>query len=322
MKYNTHLSQAIFFLLLFLVAFYTAADDNVSKPKLNQKQAGYYRIRVGEVDVVALSDGTVPLDTAVLNAQPEYIGRLLAKSYLKSPIDASVNAFLIELENRLILVDAGTAELYGPTLDKLPSSLNAIGYKVEDITDVLITHIHTDHTGGLMNGNKKVFPNATIHIHKKEINYWLDAKNKASAIASQKQYFEQAFKKVNPYVQSGQVKTFIGGDVLFPNIKAINSPGHTPGHTFFELSSKGEKLVFWGDILHVGPVQFIDPSVTIQFDVNPQMARQQRAQAFEDAAEKGYLVAPAHISFPGLGRLKREGGRYTWIPITYVNDAY
>ena len=140
--------------ILAIVAVTASADTKLSKP-----QAGYYRLKVGDVEVTALSDGTVPLAAPDLlrGAKPGEIEKLLADSYVHAPLDASVNAFLINAGDRLVMVDVGTSELYGPTLDKLVSSLKAAGYEPEQVTDILITHIHTDHTGGLMHGAERVF---------------------------------------------------------------------------------------------------------------------------------------------------------------------
>src|SRR6266403_6164876 len=131
--------------------------------KLDRSQAGIYRTKVGKIDVIAVSDGTVGLGLTkelVQNAKPGEVERLLARHFEESPLDASINAFLIKYEDKLVLIDAGASELVGPTAGKLPQSLRAAGAPPENITDVFITHIHPDHTGGLMNGNTKVFPNA------------------------------------------------------------------------------------------------------------------------------------------------------------------
>jgi glyoxylase-like metal-dependent hydrolase (beta-lactamase superfamily II) len=199
-----------------------------------------------------------------------------------------------------------------------------VGYTPEQVTDILITHIHTDHTGGLMDGTKRVFPNAVVHVERKEVDYWMDPASKQKAPEHQKIYFDQAAAKFKPYLDAGQVKTFEGAVELFPGIRSIPAPGHTPGHSFYSLERNGEKVVFWGDILHVAEVQFPDPTVTIAFDADPRAAAEQRKRAFADAAEKGYLVAPAHISFPGIGHVRRVdvgGEEYRWYPAPYVNDA-
>lgn len=317
------------FVLIYAAASSAIAQVGAGAPQLTKSQAGFYRLKIGEFDVTALSDGTVslPVFDLLTDVKRSEIERLLAYSYAKAPLDASVNAFLIEcaacsLKNRLILVDTGSGELYGPTLNKLTASLKAVGYEPEQITDILITHIHTDHTGGLTDDNRMIFPNATVHVDRREIDYWLDARNLERAAENRKHLFREALAKVKPYVDAKRVKTFDGDTELFPGIRSVAASGHTPGHSFYAVESSGEKIVFWGDIMHVAEVQFPKPTVTIFFDADSKAAAAQRKKAFADAAKKGYLIAPAHVSFPGIGRLRADGDGYRWLPISYVNDAY
>lgn len=292
--------------------------------KVSRFQAGYYHFKIGEFEVTALSDGTLPIPTLELltNAKPGEVAARLAENYQPTSLDASINAYLIRAGGKLVLVDAGTGELYGPTLDKLTASLRAVGLEPYQITDILITHIHTDHTGGLMHGKRMVFPNATVHVDRREIDYWLNPEQRAKAPEAAKKYFDEAALKMQPYVDAGKVSTFDGATALLPGIRAVPAYGHTPGHSFYVLESQGQKLVFWGDLLHVAEVQMPDPDVTILFDVDSKAAAATRKRAFADAAKSGYWVAGDHISFPGIGHLRADGAGYRWIPMTYVNDHY
>lgn len=292
------------------------------KARLERAQAGYYHFTVGKVNVSALSDGTLSLEPQQLltNTTPGLVARSLADGFQDRSVDVSVNAYLIETAGRLILVDAGTGTLFGPTLNKLPSSLRAMGVGPEQITDILVTHIHTDHTGGLTDEKGMVFPNATLHLARQELDYWLSASNRASAAAPKRKDFDHARQAVQPYLDAGRVKTFDGATLLFPGIRTISSPGHTPGHSFFALESEGAKLVFWGDLLHFAEVQLPHPEVTISFDIDSAAARRQREQAFADAAKGKYMVAPAHVSFPGTGHIRADGKGYRWVPTGYRND--
>lgn len=294
----------------------TVAQSTISS---SLHQPGYYRMQLGDFEVTPLSDGTIPQDVVKLltNARPGQIDQLLKQHYVTTPVETSVNSYLIKANDKLILVDAGTADAFGPTLGQLTKNLNNAGYRPEQIDAVLITHIHPDHTGGLMEGDKMVFPNATIYISKPEVAFWLTEESKNKAPEGLKFYFQNAEQKVGPYLKAGKVKTFEYGSELFPGITTIASPGHTPGHTFYAVESKGQKLVFWGDIMHVAAVQLTDPSITIQYDVDPKAAAFQRKKAFTDAAKHGYWVAGDHISFPGIGHLRAEGSKYVWAPINY-----
>jgi glyoxylase-like metal-dependent hydrolase (beta-lactamase superfamily II) len=286
-------------------------------------QPGSYHMLLGDIEIIAFSDGSVPLDLnkVLTNTRPGEIERLTRQNFQSPVMEASVNAYLIKTAGKLILIDAGTAELYGPSLGRLPANLIKAGYPPEQIDAVLITHIHTDHTGGLMDGDKMVFPNAEIYVSKKEAGFWLSEENYAKAPARLKKYFDEARLKMTPYVKAGKVKTFDYGAELFPGILPVASPGHTPGHTFYQVSGKGGKILFWGDIMHAAAVQFNNPDVTIAFDVDPAAAAKARKKAYEDAAAKRYWIAADHLSFPGIGHIRKTESGYSWVPINYTTTG-
>ncbi len=168
-------------LLTALLAGTSAWAEPADRPfteesKLDSSQAGFYRLKIGKIDVTSLSDGTGGFFVLNKLAKPKRAEaeKLMAKSWVKQPVDTSVNAFLIKLPGHTILVDTGTGDLLGPKLAKVPDSLRASGVKPEDVTDILVTHIHPDHTGGLTIGGTMVFPNATVHVNKRELDFWTD----------------------------------------------------------------------------------------------------------------------------------------------------
>jgi glyoxylase-like metal-dependent hydrolase (beta-lactamase superfamily II) len=300
-----------------------AALAQSSPTKVDALQAGYYRTKVGDIEVIALSDGTKPTPTSFLtNIDKAEVDALMKKAFQPVPYQGSVNAFLFRMGAKVVLVDAGTGELYGPTLNKLPLSLRAAGFSIEQVTDIYITHIHTDHTGGMMDGTTRVFPHAVIHAQQREVDYWFTPGNREKAIEFQRTYFDQAKAKFGPYLDAGQVQTFDGAVELLPGFRSLPAPGHTPGHTFYTLESKGQKLVFWGDVINVAEVQLPKPQATVTFDVYPEAAVATRRAAFEDAAGNGYLVAFAHMPFPGIGHVGRDADGYRFYPLRYENDYY
>jgi len=316
---------------LLVIGLAAYAQQSADKPiislstvsKLDRSQAGIYRTKIGKIDVIAVSDGTVGLGLTkelIQNAKPGEVERLLARHFEKSPLDASVNAFLIKYENKLVLIDAGSSELVGPTAGKLPQSLRAAGVPPEKITDIFVTHIHPDHTGGLMNGNTKVFPNATIHVNKREVDYWFNKSIAATAVEPQKTFFAQVDPKVKPYMDSGQLKTFEGATEFFPGFRSEPAYGHTAGLTVYILENGGEKVMFWGDVVNIA-LQVDDPDISLRFDSDAAAAAVTRRRLLEDAARKGYIVAPDHLPFPGFGHIRKDGHAYTWVPVDYVNDA-
>lgn len=292
-----------------------------SAPMVGVQAPGFYRLMVGDYEVTALSDGTVNLPVENLLHQPaaKTIASL-KKSWQTVPLETSVNAFLVNTGTRLILIDAGGGGLFGPVLGKLLANLQAAGYKPEQIDDVLITHLHPDHVGGLVAGGAVVFPNATIHANERDATYWLSQANLDSAKDDGKAFFQGAMTSLTPYIAASRFQTFSGDAQIVNGVRSWMTAGHTPGHTSYVVESRGQRLVVIGDLIHVAGVQLDAPSVTIDFDSDRTAAAASRARAFTVLAKEGDLVAAAHIAFPGIGRLRAAGRAWQWIPVPYTNE--
>ncbi len=311
--------------LIILAAWATALPLSLAAhaeaPLKGGQAPGWYRMKLGKFEVTALSDGTVqaPVDQLLRNIKPGEETSLLARAYLKPPVETSVNGFLVNTGSKLVLIDAGAGGLLGPTLGKLLSNLKASGYTPEQVDEVYITHLHSDHVGGLTTADgKAVFPNAIVRLDAKDGDYWLSQKNLDEAPADKKGLFQGAMASMKPYVEAGRFKPFSGATELVPGIRSASAYGHTPGHTIYAIESEGQKLVVWGDLVHVAAVQFPQPTATwVEFDSKLAMA--QRLKNFADAAKNGYYVALAHVAFPGIGRLRTEGKGYVWVPVVYSN---
>jgi len=295
------------------------AGADAAAPLTKTQAPGYYRMMLGDFEVTAILDGTVPLTVGQLltNTTPAKVDKALKRAALTDPVETSVNAYLVNTGDKLVLIDAGAAKLFGPTLGNLIANIKAAGYQPEQVDAVYITHMHPDHVGGLMSGDKPAFPNATVRADKHEADYWLNQANMEAAPKDAKGFFQGAMASVNPYVAGGKFQPFDGDTDLVPGIKAVASHGHTKGHTTYVVESKGQKLVLWGDLMHVAAVQFPEPSVTIKFDTDSRPAASERKKAFADAAKRGYWVAAAHLPFPGIGHLRAEGNGYVFVPANY-----
>jgi glyoxylase-like metal-dependent hydrolase (beta-lactamase superfamily II) len=296
-----------------------AAAALAAAPFAKAQAPGYYRFVLGDFEVTALSDGTVvmPMSTLLTNTTPARAKDALARAFLPDPVETSVNGFLVNTGARLVLIDAGAGAFFGPTLDRLVANLKASGYQPEQVDEVYITHPHSDHLGGLTRGGTRVFPNATVRLGKRDVDYWLSPANLESAPPEAKGAFQAAQAVLKPYRDAGKLEPIASDGELVPGIRAVASNGHTPGHTTYVVESEGARLVAIGDLVHVAAVQFEEPAVTIQFDSDPVAAAAQRKKAFAEGAERGDLFAIAHVSFPGLGRLRRAGDGYTFVPVNY-----
>ncbi|WP_105418129.1 MBL fold metallo-hydrolase [Neorhizobium sp. T25_27] len=281
---------------------------------------GFYRLKIGSAEVTALSDGTVALPLAKLytNTSEQHAQSALNDAFLPELVPTSVNAFLVNTGERLVLIDAGTGTYLGPSLGKLVSNIEACGYKMDDIDDVVLTHIHTDHSGGLMSNGKRTFPNATLRVNEREAKFWLSAANATAATGIVKQHFGEADQCVTPYVEAGKFVTFADNAAPVPGLGSILYAGHTPGHSAITLESEGQKIVFWGDITHGDILQFDEPGVAIEFDIDQKAAVAARDIAFKRAAEGKYLVAGAHIAFPGIGHVRKDSTNFDWLPVNYT----
>lgn len=290
-------------------------------PMAKTQAPGFYRMVLGDFEVTAISDGTVklPVKDLLTNTTPAKVDAALKRAAIAYPVETSVNAYLINTGSKLVLIDTGAAGLFGPTLGNLIANLKASGYQPEQVDEIYITHMHADHVGGLMSGGAIAFPNATLRIDKADTDFWLSEANMNAASADSKGFFQGAMASVNPYVAAGKLKTFEGGVELVPGIRSQATHGHTAGHSIYIIESKGEKLVLWGDLMHVAAVQFDNPAVTIKFDSDSKPAAKERKKAYADAAKGGYLVGVSHVSFPGLGRVRANAGGkgYTWVPVNY-----
>lgn len=307
-------------LLATLALSALAAPVCAAAPMAKTSAPGFFRIMLGDFEITPLNDGTVdlPVDQLLRNTTPAKVNQALAKSYLKSPLETSVNTFLINTGSKLILIDAGAGSLFGPTLGKLLTNLKASGYQPEQIDEIYITHMHPDHVGGLSADSKIAFPNAIVRADKHESDYWLSEANMEKAPADSKNSFKGAMASLTPYVKADKYKPFEGATELTPGIHSYPSQGHTAGHSSYIVESKGQKLVLIGDLIHVAAVQFDDPSVTIKFDTDTKEAEAERKKAFTDAAKQGYLIGGAHLQFPGLGHLRNNGKGFQWVPVNYT----
>jgi len=308
----------------FLLSISAGAAINITpESTLNAPQAGYYRMKVGGIDVISLSDGTFGFNVQdqLTHVARSEVDRLLTKAAIHTPVEANVNAFLVHLGDRFILIDTGSGALLGPKAGKVPASLKNAGYSADQITDILLTHIHPDHSGGLSVNGQMVYPNATVHVSRRELAYWTDRAEEARASEPTKSFFAGVEPTLGPYLKARKVQTFEPPVDLFPGLRALAAYGHTPGQATYVLDHDGGMLTFWGDIIHVPDLQFRDPNITIRFDVDSSSAAAERRRLFSAAAAHGWLVAMPHMYFPGVGHVQKEGNHYRFYPVPYVNDA-
>ena len=289
--------------------------------------------KIGDAEIIVLQDKehTMP-NKLFLGAPPDEIEAAVPSG--QSP--ASINAFVIrtvehvkdeenkdkppKILKRTYLIDSGMNS------ETLLTNLQKVGIKPEDIDVVLITHMHFDHIGGLLHKGMATFPKATLHIAKDEYNYWRKAnpniKQIGNAYRTHIELFtfgedlpivrvEQSELEKNVALTRGKETTRIVEmtDYTFQGLSAM---GHTPGHTVFE----NNKIMAIGDLVHSAALQFADPGICAQYDMEMEKAIETRKKFFERAAESKKLVLGAHLPFPGIGHiLKDEADRFSFEPL-------
>ena len=286
-------------------------------PQAGGQAPGWFRMKLGSFEVTALNDGIfkLPVDKLLQTNDPSLVARRLQHAYLGVPLDTSVNAYLVHTGEKLVLIDTGYANT-SASIGLMLGHLRASGYSPEQVDEVYITHFHGDHINGLTDKDgKAVFPNAIVRADQRESGFWLGDESQAPEAA--RGGMANAKRVMKPYLAAERFKPFDGATELVKGLRAVPTYGHTPGHTIYVAESGADKMVFWGDLMHVAAVQFKNPEVTIQFDSDPSKARPQREAQYKDAAAGGYYVGVTHVSFPGIGKLRADGSGYEWIPANY-----
>jgi glyoxylase-like metal-dependent hydrolase (beta-lactamase superfamily II) len=291
-------------------------------PQVQTQVPGYYRLQLGQFEITALYDGSIELDTSLLkNAKPEDLQQLLSRMFVGNPkMQTAVNAYLINTGENLVLIDTGASKLFGPSLGFVVQNMMASGYEPAQVDTVIITHLHPDHMGGLNDGGgQPFFPKAKILVPQADNDFWLSQKVADTMPEAMQPFFKMARDSAAPYMAKGQWTTFAEGSLLVPGIMAVKANGHTPGHTAYAVESAAQKLLIWGDLVHAHAVQFAQPGVSIEFDVDQKQAIATRRSIMRTAAFNKFLVAGMHLPFPGIGHVRAEGKEvYSWVPVEYA----
>jgi glyoxylase-like metal-dependent hydrolase (beta-lactamase superfamily II) len=272
--------------------------------------SGIYSTSVGALTVTTINDGVIspPIDV-VTGIDTELAIATMARHFRSVPPVITVNAFLIRHAGGLALVDTGSDDKMGPGNGKLIGHLAEMGIAPADIGTILLTHVHTDHAGGLTDAaGQALYPNAEIVVAIEERDFWLDddrvwtdrlARGRALALNT-----------LTPY--RDRIRVVADGQEGLAGITRMALPGHTPGHSGWLLHEGSESLLIWGDVVHLPGLQFPRPDATLIYDVDPALAEASRRRAMDFAATERLRVAGHHLDFPSFGHVERavEGFGY------------
>lgn len=285
-----------------------------------QQIPGVYHRRVGDIVVTAVSDGYLQLERQMTrNLDPADLQAALRAGF-RDELIFSVNTFLIRTGTRTALVDTGSGDYLGSTVGHVIRNLAAAGVTPGDIDTVILTHMHPDHSAGLTDREtgEPLYPNAELVVHENEPKHWYDDAQLAKAPELyQYLHFQITREQVTPYLDRMRTFTHEEAEVL-PGVTAMPLRGHTPGHSGYLIESKGERLLIWGDIIHIPEVQFARPEVTVTPDLDPDTAAASRRRILDIAATERLLVTGMHIHYPGFGHVAKENGVFRFHPEAWV----
>jgi glyoxylase-like metal-dependent hydrolase (beta-lactamase superfamily II) len=259
---------------------------------------------VGDIRIDAVLDGTITVPANDVLQRPGFEDAWTAHLDLLTPdgmLDMPVGGFLVRSRDRVVLVDAGVGRFDrdGYRTGRLLDSLAALGVQPDDVTDVLLTHLHFDHVGWVTQKGNVVFDAATYRCHADDWAHFVTAHDAASG----------ALRKLLPV--ENRLELFTSDSTVAPGIDVRHAPGHTPGSTVVVLSSAAARAMLIGDVVHC-PIEFTEPDWDAVYDVDRVLARRTRDALAREL--EGYNVPVAAAHFPGMqfGRLLGGGARPRW----------
>ena len=280
-----------------------------------------YATRIGDIEVMVLSDGAIPVPANILGTNVDSAVRdaTLRGRFLPDVIDWGLNVVVVRSGGRTILIDAGMgSEMPESTrTGRLALRLKCAGIDPGTVTDVIATHIHMDHIGGLLDERlrSQMRPDLRIHVSHTDVEFFESpdfSHNTFNGIqdiirSSSRKFLDMYKSELRPFDKEYQVA---------PGVVVALTGGHTPGHSLVRISSGGERLTFAGDA--VVPVGVECPEWENAFDHEPEEATRVRVRLLREAAATGELFLASHLSFPSLGRVAVDGNAFRYVPANWA----
>lgn len=278
-----------------------------------------YVMRVGEIEVVVISDGIIwiPAEAMATNADPGVRSNWLEDRFLpQDNLDWALNAFVVHSGAQTILIDSGLGGEYSgyPKAGHFVQRLAAAGIDLASVTDVVLTHMHFDHVGGLLvDGVKEQLrSDLRVHVSAAEVEFWKSPDFTRTAIPSE---FADVIRRASSAFLEryrDHLCIFDEEQQVAPGVVVTRTGGHTPGHSVVRIASDGAKLMFAGDAIL--PASFDHPEWHNGFEHDPEEATCVRLRLMRELATTGSLLVSTHMPFPSAGHVATEGELFRWVP--------
>lgn len=279
-----------------------------------------YALRVGDIDVLVVSDGVLPLPAATMatNADAAALAVWLDHMFLPpEAFDWPLNVMVVKSGDQVILVDTGLGSQFAgfPRAGQTPHRLEAAGIDLASVTDVVITHMHMDHIGGLLVEGLKEWlrPDLRIHVSAVEVAFWSKPDFTRTDMPAPVPDVLRSTADGFMALYGDHLRTFDGQYEVAPGVVARRTGGHTPGHCVVDVVSNGECLTFAGDAMF--PVGFDNPDWHNGFEHDPEESTRVRLALFRELADNGALLVATHLPFPAVGRVALDGNKFRWAPV-------
>jgi glyoxylase-like metal-dependent hydrolase (beta-lactamase superfamily II) len=280
---------------------------------------GFYRYRIGDIEVTAINDGFAfrPLEGFIRNAELSQVQRAMQDAFLPtSGLPITFTTLVLKQGDRLTLIDTGNGDMGAPTSGTWMSNFRAAGFDPSRVNTVVISHFHGDHINGMrLKDSTSVFPNAEIMVPAAEWSFWMDDSRMSQAPEGMKGAFQGVRRVFGPIAKD--VKQYESDKEIVPGLTSIGAPGHTPGHTAYMLSSGQGKLMIMSDITNHPALFVTNPDWSPVFDMDGDQARQTRRKMLDMAASEGAQVSFYHAPFPATGHIAKDGNGFRFVPVQW-----
>ena len=299
-----------------------ALPARAAAPASGKQSPGIYRYKVGSYECTSINDGsrTFPMpDGFVKNVSKDEALKAAEAAYFpKGMVTVPFNPQLINTGSKLVLIDTGIGPGVAPSVGLTVPNMIAVGIDPKSVDVVILSHLHPDHANGIKAADGSLaFPNAEIKLPAKDWAFWMSEENAAKAQDNpmMKAYFAGVRKTFAGL--ENKVTRYEWGQEVAPGITAIDTNGHTPGHTSFVVASGSAKVLIQSDVTNIPELFLRHPDWHVAYDVDPVQAQATRHKFYDMAAAEKATVVGFHFAFPSIGYVEKDGSNYRLIPATW-----